>query len=82
MKDIKKIPGEIVREYDKRFEDQLSQILYNIDKNILIQWYVAGLLHHVREPLRMHDIQTLKESLKKSQQMESDIDVSNPIEKG
>ena len=66
MKDIKQIPREIVREYDKRFKDLLSKIRYNIDGNLLVQWYVAGLLHHVRVPVRMHDIKTLEEAFKKS----------------
>ena len=82
LKDIEKIPRETVWEYDKIFKDLLSQIPYNIDSNLLVQWYIAGLLHHVRAPLRMHNIKTLEESLKKAQQMESDIDVSTPIEKG
>ena len=30
----------------------------------------------------MHDVKTIKESFKKAQQMESDIDVSSLIEKG
>ena len=66
LKDIKEITREIVREYDKRFKDLLSQLSYNIDSNLLVQWYVAGLLHHVRDPLRMHDIKTLEEILKKA----------------
>ena len=82
LKDIKQVPGETVREYDKRFKDLLSQILYNIDVNILVQWYVVGLLHHVRAPLRMHDIKTLQEAFKKEQQMESDVNISIPTEKG
>ena len=53
LEDIKQIPREIVREYDKRFKDLLSQILYNIDSNLLVQWYVTGFLHHARDPLRM-----------------------------
>ena len=65
LKDIKKVPSESVQEYDKRFKDLLSQILSNIDANILVQWYVVGLLHHVRDPLRMLDIKTLKEAFKK-----------------
>lgn len=48
----------------------------------MVQWYVAGLLHHVRDPLRMHDIKTIEEALKKYQQIEFDIDVSTLIEKG
>ena len=82
LKDIKKMPGESVREYDKRFKDLLSQIQKNIDVHLLVQWYVTGLLHHVRAPLRMHDIMSLEEAFKKAQQMEFDVDVSIPSEKG
>ena len=81
-KDIKQRLGELVREYDKRFKDLLSQIPANIDANLLVQWYVASLLHHVRALLRMHDITSLEEAFKKAQQMESDVDVAIPSEKG
>ena len=37
LKDIKKVHGETVREYDKRFKELLSQIPYNIDANLLVQ---------------------------------------------
>lgn len=60
----------------------MSQISSNINANILVQWYVVGLLHHIRALLRMHDIKTLEEAFKKAQQMESDVDVSIPAEKG
>ena len=76
LKDIKQRPGKSVREYDKRFKDLLSQILEIIDANLLVQWYVASLLHHVRAPLRMHDFKSLEEAFKKAQQMESDVDVA------
>ena len=66
LKDIKQIPRETVREYNKRVKYLLSQIPYNIDSNLLVQWYVAALLHHVRAPLRMHDIKTLEEAFKKA----------------
>ena len=82
LKDIKQRLGESVREYDKRFKDLLSQILANINTNLLVQWYVVGLLHHVRAPLRMHDITSLEEDFKKAQQTESDIDIAIPSEKG
>ena len=82
LKDIKQKPGESVREYDKRFKDLLRQIPAIIDANLLVQWYVVGLLHHVRAPLRMHDITSLEEAFKKAQQMESDVDVSIPSKKG
>lgn len=74
LKDIKQLSGESIQEYDKRFKDLLSQIPSNIDVNLLVQWYVAGLLHHVRAPMRMHGIKSLEEAFKKAQQMESDVD--------
>ena len=82
LKDVKQVPRETVLEYDKRFKDLLSQISYNIDANILVQWYIVGLLHHLRDPLRMDDIKTFEEAFRKAQQMESDVDVSIPTEKG
>ena len=48
----------------------------------MVQWFIAGLRHHVRAPLRMHHIKTLEEAFKKAQQMESDVDISIPTEKG
>ena len=66
LKDIKQIPREIIHEYDKRFKGLLSQISYNIDSNLLVQCYIVVLLHHIRDPLRMHDNKTLEESLKKA----------------
>jgi hypothetical protein len=47
-----------------------------------VKWYVAGLLDHVRAPLRMHDIKSLEEAFKKAQQMESNVKVVVPMEKG
>ena len=67
LKDIKQRLGESVKEYDKRFKDLLSQIPTNIDANMLVQSYVVGLFHHVRAPLRMHDITSLEEAFKKLQ---------------
>ena len=81
LKDIKQVSSEIVWEYVKRFKYLLSHILYNIDANLLVQWYIAGFLHHVRDPLRMHDIKTLEETFKKAKQMESDVNISIPMEK-
>jgi hypothetical protein len=44
LKEIKQRPGESVREYDKIFKDLLSQIPSTIDQDLLVQWYVVGLL--------------------------------------
>ena len=65
LKEIKWTPGETVQEYNKRFKDLLTQIPYIIDVNLLVHWYVAGLLHHIRALLRMHEIKSLEKALKK-----------------
>ena len=44
LKTTVKKPTEIVREYDKRFKYLLSQLEYNIYEQLLIQWFVVGLL--------------------------------------
>ena len=38
---------ETVREYDKIFKYLLIQLDYNIDEQLLIQWFVAGLLQNI-----------------------------------
>ena len=60
LKYIKQVPRETIREYDKRFKDILNQISYKINANLLVQWYVLGLLHHIKSPLRIHDSKHLK----------------------
>ena len=37
-------PTETVWDYDKRCKDLLSQLDYNIDEQILIQWFITGLV--------------------------------------
>jgi hypothetical protein len=44
LKEIKQNPGETIHEYDKRFKYLLSQILYEIDEKLLVQWYATRLL--------------------------------------
>jgi hypothetical protein len=44
LKEIKKKPGETIWVYDKRLKYLLSQIPYAIDKNLFVQWCIAGLL--------------------------------------
>jgi hypothetical protein len=63
-KEIKQMLGESIREYDKRFKYLLSQIPYMIDKELLVQWFVVGLLQKIWAPLRMHEIQSCEDSLK------------------
>lgn len=57
--------GVSVRDYDKRFKDLPSQIPYQLEERLLVQWFVASLLHIIREPLRMHEIINYDNALEK-----------------
>jgi hypothetical protein len=74
LKEIKQRPGESVREYDKRFKDLLSQIPTTIDQNLLVQWYVVGLLPRIHSPLRLYEITYCEDALTEAQRVESDDD--------
>lgn len=50
--------------------DLLSQIPYTINKHILVQWYVAGLLQKIQGLLRMHEAKNFEEALKLAQRIE------------
>ena len=47
LKTIAQKPTKTIREYDKIFEELLSQLEYNIDEQLLIQSFVAGLLQKI-----------------------------------
>ena len=40
-------PTEIVQEYDKRFKGLHNQFDYNIYEQLLIQWFVVGILQNI-----------------------------------
>ena len=47
LKETKHLLGESVREYNKCFKYLLSKINYTIDKQLLVQWFMAGLLQKI-----------------------------------
>lgn len=52
----------------------MSQISSIIDQQILVKWFVAFLLQNIREPLRMYEILTYEDALKKYQRVKSNDD--------
>jgi hypothetical protein len=77
LKEIKQRPSELVREYDKRFKYLPSQIPTTIDQNLLVQWYVVGLLPRIYSPLRLYEITNYEYALHKAQRVKSYDDVSS-----
>lgn len=74
LNEIKQTMGDLVCEYEKVFKYILSHISYTIEEQLLIQWFPIGFLHKIREPLRMHEITTYNEALKKAQRIEANND--------
>ena len=72
LKTVGQNPTETVREYDKMFKYFLIRISYEINENLLIQWFVMGLLRKNRTPLRLHEYTMYKDALKKTQQIDPD----------
>lgn len=71
-----------MQDYDKRLKDLLSQIPYEVDENLLVQWFVTELLQIIGAPLRMHEIKDRDEALKKAQQIELTTGCPQPIREG
>ena len=74
LKEIRKNPRDSMCEYDKRFNDLLNKIPYIIEETLLVKWFVVGLLHKIIAPLRMHEILTYEDAIKKYQWLKSDAD--------
>ena len=82
LKTTAKKPIETVWEYDKRFKELLSQLEYNIDEKLLIQWFVAGLLHNIRMHIWLDNFNTYEDAVAKALQIEMDEDYPiNPVDR-
>ena len=64
--------GESVCDYDKHWKDLLSQLDYVIDEQLLIQWFLAGLLPKVRRHISLETFKTYEDALTKALQVEMD----------
>ena len=74
-------PTETIQDYDKRWKDLLSQIDYNIDEQILIQWFLTGLSQKIRRHISLDTFKTYEEALTKALQVDMDEDYpSHPMD--
>ena len=57
-----------------------SQLEYNIDEQLLIQWFVSGLLLKIQVHIQLDNFNKYEDALKKALQIEMDEDYPiNPI---
>ena len=74
-------PTETVWDYDKRWKDLLSQLDYNIDEQVLIQWFLAGLVQNIRRHISLETFKSYEEALTKALQVEMDDDYpTHPVD--
>ena len=66
LKMIVQKPIEAVLDYEKRWKDLLSQLYYNIDEKILIQWFLAGISQKIRRHISLETFKTYEEALTKA----------------
>ena len=72
---------EKFREYDNRFKYLLIQLEYNIDEQLLIQWFVVGLLQKIWMHIILDNFNTYEDALTKVLQVEMNEDYPvNPID--
>ena len=70
-----------IRDYDKRWKDLLSQLDYNIDEQLLIQWFLAGLVQKIWRHISLDTFKSYEEALTKELQVEKDDDYpTNPVD--
>ena len=66
LKTTSQKPGETVLDYDKRWKDLLSQLDYTIDKQLLIQWFLAGLSQKFRRHISLETFKSYEDALTKA----------------
>ena len=75
LKTTSQKPGEDVRDYDKWWKELLSQLDYVIDKQLLIQWFLAGLSQKICWHTSLEIFNSYEDALTKSLQAEMDEDI-------
>ena len=78
-------PTQIVQDYDKGWKDLLSQLDYNINEQLLIQWFLAGLVQNIQRHISLDTFKSYEKALIKELQVKMDDDypshlVDNRIE--
>ena len=63
-------PTETVRDYNKRWKDLLIQLYYNINEQLLTQYFLPRLAQNIQRHISMDTFKTYEEALTKAIQVE------------
>ena len=76
-------PTKTVREYDKMLKDLLIQLDYNIDEQLLFQWFLQGISQKIQSHISLDTFKTYEDALTKVLQVEMDEDYpTHPVDNG
>jgi hypothetical protein len=71
LKEIKQVQTESVWDYDQRFKDVMGRLNLQIPYQQHQEWFIAGLLPHIRRPLIQQKVASQPEELEIAMKLES-----------
>jgi hypothetical protein len=71
MKEIKQVQTKSVWDFDQRFKDLMGRLNFQISGQHHQEWFIAGLLPHIRRPLIQQKVVSLHEALEIAMELES-----------
>lgn len=73
LNEIKKIPNEIVWDFDKKFKTLMDRMTFQIPSEQHKEWFIVALLPHIRLPMVHHKLASPAEALEETIRMEASI---------
>ena len=71
LKEIKQVQTELVQDYDQCFKDMMGRLTFQIPDQQHQEWFIAGLLPHVRRPLIQQKVVLQLEALDIAMKLEA-----------
>jgi hypothetical protein len=71
LKEIKQVQNETVWDYDQRFKDVMGRLTFHIPDEQHREWFIAGLLPHIRCPLTQQKVMSQPRSIRNCDEVRS-----------
>jgi hypothetical protein len=73
LKEIKQVQTESVWDFDQRFKDVMGRLTFQIPDQQHQEWFIAGLLPHIRRPLIQQKVVSQPEALEIAMKLEASL---------
>jgi hypothetical protein len=73
LKEIKQVQNESIWDYDQRFKDVMGRLKFHIPNQQHQEWFIAGLLPHIRCPLVQQKVMSRPEALEIAMKLEASL---------